>query len=63
MKRMLLTVLVLGGCLTARSLADPPAEPSPDEAAIRKMVTATSRHSTSTTPRRWPTFGRPTPCI
>ena len=39
MKRMMLTVLVLGGCLVARALADPPAaEPSPDEAAIRKMV-------------------------
>ena len=40
MNRMLLTLLVLGGCLSGRSFAGPPAEPSPDEAAIRKMVTA-----------------------
>lgn len=38
MKRMLLTVLVLGSLLAGRSLADPPAEPSPDETAIRKLV-------------------------
>ena len=40
MKRMLLTVLSSGGRLAVGALADASAEPSPDEAAIRKRVTA-----------------------
>ena len=58
MKRMMLTMLVLGSCLAARSLADPPAaEPSPDEAAIRKMVAeyveAFNKHDAKTLAGFW----------